>query len=117
MTFYDVSVISYHLAGSGSGMETLMSAMEAFESAIKPGNWKNVKGCGECKLTGEYAGGSDMLWHDIAVKAEVILAIESCGKFKWNQTYKIGNDSPHEFLAKKAAENADLWFTVGFSEI
>ena len=117
MTFYDVSVISYHLAGSGSGMQTLMDAMNAFEAAIKPGNWRNPKDCGECELSGEYKGDSNMLWHDIQVKADVILAIENCGKFKWNETYKIGKDSSHDFLVKKAAEDADLWFTVGFSEI
>mgnify|MGYP000016389719 FL=1 len=117
MTFYDVTVTSYNLAGSGTGMDTLMDAMKAFEASIKPGNWKNVEDCGECERNGEYTGGPNVLWHDFKVKAEVILEIEKCGNFKWNETYKLGKDSPHEFLEKKAAASADLWFTVEFSEL
>jgi hypothetical protein len=91
--------------------------MKAFEGSIKPGNWKNDEDCGECESHGDYTGGPNPLWHDFKVKAEVVLEIEKCGNFKWNETYKIGKDSPKEFLEKKAAEKADLWFTVGFSEI
>ena len=117
MTFYDVSVRGYNLIGSGSGMSTLTQAIEAFESVLTMDNWKNDENCGDCKLTGPYQEGSNVLWHDLLIRADIVLAVEKCGNFKWTDTYKLGKDTPREWLEKQASKQTDIWFEVSFSEI